>query len=106
MCGDCFFLGASFQDAHWCCWVTKNRVRLRDGEIDKDCPLIEVTEPKTNADRIRAMTDVELAMWMAVESWNYPPCYALIDMEDGTKECVQPDCTGCWLNWLEQESGT
>lgn len=62
--------------------------------------------PMTNADRIRAMTDVELAMWMAVESWNYPPCTALTDMEDGTKECVQPDCTGCWLDWLEQECET
>ena len=68
----------------------------------KDYDKWQATKP-TNADRIRAMTDVELAMWMAVESWNYPPCAALIGMEDGTKECVQPDCTGCWLDWLKQE---
>lgn len=58
----------------------------------------------TNADRIRSMTDEELADWMAVRSWNFPPCYNLYEMEDGTKECVQPDCTGCWLDWLKQEA--
>lgn len=50
----------------------------------------------TNVDRIRAMTDEELAEWLS-------------DMHDavtcpngGAIDC-NPSCKRCWLNWLKQE---
>ena len=48
----------------------------------------------TNADRIRAMSDEELAAILCGDGWNCPPC-----------ECKnEDDCLDCWLEWLEQEA--
>lgn len=57
----------------------------------KDCTYR--TEPITNADRIRAMSDEELAK--------------LLDYELGcqsTGDCanMSKDCKDCWLDWLKQ----
>lgn len=57
----------------------------------KDCPYR--TEPITNADHIRAMSDEELAK--------------LLDYELGcpaTGDCAKmsKDCKTCWLCWLQQ----
>lgn len=54
--------------------------------------------PVTNADRIRAMTDEELAEWFKYDC----PTASLV------KECSYTDksaddCRRCWLNWLKQE---
>lgn len=46
----------------------------------------------TNADKIRAMTDEELAEWLHEHNFNCPPV-----------DCRDEDCAGCWLDWLEQE---
>lgn len=54
----------------------------------KECFEI-VEKPKTNADRIRAMTDEELADWN-----NFCPHI------DG--ECTMEGCTKCILEWLKQ----
>lgn len=53
----------------------------------------EALQPKTNADRIRAMSDEELAK--------------LLDYELGcpsTGDCAKmsKDCKACWLEWLQQ----
>ena len=55
-----------------------------------------IARHQTNADRIRAMTDEELAVWLS-------------DMHDsvtcpnnGAIDC-NPSCKRCWLNWLKQE---
>lgn len=45
---------------------------------------------KTNADRIRAMTDAELAKFLYIKT-----------CEDG---CPQFDIISGWLNWLKQEA--
>lgn len=52
-----------------------------------ECPY--VTKPLTNADRIRVMTDEELAKHLNCQ-W---------------KECknLNDDCDKCLLNWLKQE---
>lgn len=53
----------------------------------------------TNADRIRVMTDEELAEWIhpyAVE--NFPEKYC----NEGCKE-DNVDCIGCLLHWLKKE---
>ena len=55
---------------------------------------------KTNADRIRAMTDEELASSLAIEYWKLPKCNSVYGENE---ECFQPDCTGCWLDWLKEE---
>lgn len=58
-----------------------------NGYCPADC------EPKTNADRIRSMTDEELADWVANL---HCPHY-----EDDDYTC--DDCEECWRDWLKQE---
>ena len=60
--------------------------------------------PMTNADRIRAMTDEELAKYLyygfdARYCRNDPACIALLDTEGGVPD---EKCIGCALKWLEQ----
>lgn len=52
---------------------------------------------KTNADRIRAMTDEELAEW--IEQLESPKC----PCDDWYYNCKKPHCNGCWLDWLKAE---
>lgn len=62
----------------------------------KDCPYR--TEPKTNGDRIRAMSDEELASFMM-----YPVCKYTGCKGDCTEKNI--GVTGCRkkiLNWLQQ----
>lgn len=63
------------------------------------CP--QATPPKSNADKIRAMTDEELAEWLKNIrfSWTCLP-------RDNGNRCAdfKDDCKACWLNWLEQEA--
>lgn len=63
----------------------------------------KLTKP-TNADRIRSMTDEELAEWM-----NHGACPP---GEDVTELCSDEDggavpdmCNLCWLEWLKEEAG-
>jgi len=53
--------------------------------------------PMTNADRIRAMTDEELAKLCA------SPCPP--DQTCGRNMCYPlPECVECWKRWLESEA--
>ncbi len=65
-----------------------------------NCPVcgaeMRVGTDMTNADRIRVMTDEELAGWLS-------------DMHDsvtcpngGAIDC-NPSCKRCWLDWLKEE---
>lgn len=56
--------------------------------------------PKTNADRIRAMTDEELAEFLGtVMSGGYGKC------PDGYFDCSnRKSCAECWLDWLKEEA--
>ena len=54
-------------------------------------------KPKTNADRIRAMTDEELARFLSA------PCECSVDPEtDGYRECGNPLCIAYLVKWLQQ----
>lgn len=55
-------------------------------------------EPTTNADRIRTMSDEELADWLGVY------CNGQTAQEVG-KPCVSDmgSCEECWLDWLKEE---
>lgn len=50
-----------------------------------------LTNPKTNADRIRAMSDEELVDWIC----GICPTSVPFDCDHG--------CKICWLDWLQQE---
>lgn len=58
-----------------------------------------IVNPITNADRIRAMSDEELADWLGVY------CNGQTAQEVG-KPCVSDigSCEECWLNWLKEEA--
>lgn len=63
---------------------------------NEDCGLFK-PKPQTNADRIRAMTDEELAKMLPSKSmWNCPP-----DIK--TRGGCPGQCVPCWLDWLKQE---
>ena len=60
--------------------------------------------PMTNADRIRAMTDEELARFLydgAADRYckNDPECENLLCTDEGIPE---EKCVGCILHWLQQ----
>ena len=63
----------------------------------------EPPEPTTNADRVRSMSDEELA---ALCESGCPPRRGCPDL---TKEDVDKSyhelCQKCWLDWLKQEAG-
>lgn len=53
--------------------------------------------PVTNADRIRAMTDEELAKYMlGTQESNGCPNHGMINCQDS--------CADCWLEWLRSEA--
>ena len=57
----------------------------------KDC--LWRTEPITNADEIRAMSDDELAKKLD---------YLLGCLDTGDCANMSEDCKACWLEWLQQ----
>lgn len=59
-------------------------------------------EPLTNADRIRAMADGELANAIWHDFGNSPWCYPTVT--EGVLECniIDARCEECILNWLKQ----
>ena len=63
-----------------------------DCPYDK-CPVPDF--PTTNADRIRAMTDEELAEWLPFKMG------ACNVSEKCGNNCT---CDACWLDWLKQEA--
>lgn len=58
----------------------------------------------TNGDRLRAMTDEELAHWIEDFDWD-AWCPSDMPVDPETKECLAP-VEGCWQcvsNWLRKE---
>lgn len=54
--------------------------------------------PKTNADRIRSMSDEDLAEWIA---GRYPDCPPGVTPAPLGCDDV---CAECWLEWLKKET--
>ena len=65
-----------------------------DAMIPENHPSIRFREPTTNADRIRAMSDEELAEWHEIFCPN---------REDIDLTCTKESCHDCWLEWLKEE---
>ena len=71
--------------------------KFEECAVDEDCGLF-VDKPMTNADRIRAMTDEELAEWiMRKPSIRY---FAVCPPGTGD-DCPTSPCEQCWLDWLK-----
>ena len=67
---------------------------LPDGNV---CPHQRPMSSITNADRIRAMSDEELAKYLS------NPCDCEVDPErDGFRECGNDLCVKYLLEWLQQ----
>lgn len=73
--------------------------------IYEDNPGIKFSKPKTNADRIRAMSDEELAFILASPCVEIPPwCVNHPECPHIDKDPVP--CDECALDWLQQEVET
>lgn len=65
-------------------------------KLMKYCPVYSPKpKPQTNADRIRAMTDEELAEYMCRPQRVCPV--------DDCEECYADNCRKCILEWLKKE---
>lgn len=66
------------------------------------CDAVETCDdfkPMTNADRIRAMSDEELAEWIVIRRTICPTdTYACSEVVS-IKRCIR-----CWLDWLHREA--
>lgn len=70
-----------------------------DGKIAFVPVVVNAKQPKqTNADRIRAMTDEELANMMAHGNCGYCKIHDYCFSQKGV------DCDEAWLNWLKEEA--
>ena len=58
----------------------------------------EPPQPQTNADRIRSMTDEELAKWLWFKVGKCPP------FDVCPSQCIPCEAKYCWLEWLKQEA--
>ena len=77
---------------------------LRKKKETKTTIEYEELKPKTNADRIRAMTDEELMEFLEHDYWSIDYCKKDAPIDQETKECLLPSCKQCWLEWLKQEA--
>lgn len=84
--------------AQTCPWNYYGHMCLKP--IDEICPKNNVASekrPQTNADRIRAMSDEELARFLS------NPCECTVDpTTDGYRECGNSLCIQYLLEWLKQ----
>ena len=86
--------------------------RTKDGECDlyseggkyKAFCVIENCKDRkpTNADRIRSMSDEELARMLASGCHETRECPTIFDPIYPYDEVVE-SCEKCWLNWLNEE---
>ena len=72
-----------------------------NGKIAYVPVVVNAKPPKpTNADRLRSMTDEELAEWIA----EYTDCLCGIHKPGCSK--TKGTCVATWLDWLKQEVST
>ena len=78
---------------------------------ESECPVAHeddfclnyVRKPQTNADRIRAMTDEELAEFL-IQDGDCPPERMYPDSCPNCDRVTPKVCYDCWLDWLRQEA--
>lgn len=90
---DCFSCKAH------CIWVGS------DGPADETCRIGYI--PRTNADKIRYMSDEELAEFLSGTCPKIHPENRFKDcLLDNTDEwnLTEQECQDCWLKWLKEET--
>ena len=71
--------------------------------------MMQFVPPTTNADRIRSMTDEELAEWLAKQKYKKPTFDGWLPLCNnvmGPRMCHEDGCEKCWIDWLKQENET
>lgn len=85
------------------CRNAKNH-KQQDNEICWSCVAMggagNYKESKTNADRIRAKTEEELALFIEKCTKGF------IEPTRCDGNCLREDCYDCWLDWLKEEVDT
>lgn len=66
---------------------------------EKTCPNFVEPKPVTNGDRLRAMTDEELASYLDDVWYGFEELPGMCDVCES--HTVQK-CSECWLDWLQQ----
>jgi len=65
-------------------------------------------KPQTNADRLRVMSEEELAEFFAQQGYKQPVLWddwlPLCNYAMGAKICHENGCKSCWLEWLRREA--
>ena len=94
----CYHAERNFLGKIGVCWGTKECEACSCGGDESKCDFYEdkrkkATPKTTNADRIRAMSDEDLAMILQ------PGCPSRV-----CRDCPPHDCYNCWLEWLRQEA--
>ena len=87
------------------CDVCKHQNRSKREKPCLECTknrAINNFEPMTNADRIRNMTDEELAEFLVFTQSTIKEC--MIGVADCKHENTDKDCKDCFLEWLQAEA--
>ena len=93
-CSNCGWLEVNPSGAMFCGYSDE-----RTWENESCLAWKDKDEPLTNADRIRSMSDEELAKWLWFETGRCPP-FDSCPQQHRETPCVVKDC---WLDWLKQE---
>ena len=83
----------------WCDYISDyvwEDSSCEHGEFPED-----YSEPQTNADRIRAMTDAELDKFLGEVQWDVANYCGGVSQK---QEFPVPEHRGAWLDWLKQEA--
>ena len=89
------------RDFHICAHVCEESVCLRHHEKYGNCNMYSAKSKHTNADRIRAMTDEDLAEFLLGCCPPEDPDCDKYSIEGGGG---RRDCYRCRLDWLKQEA--
>ena len=93
-CENCKYSCVDSAIAATFCMGQKNMPRVRPFDTCKDWRSMY----KTNADKIRAMTDEEL-----VDGFLFGISARVCPSEEMMRKCDRKSCRECWLDWLKQE---
>ena len=94
-CGKCGMLNSRGFCSLTACRYPSNAIVVEPKVIRGMMVNPQIEKPQTNADRIRAMTDEELAIEETAKGGCPHDCE--------TPDDLDTDCVRCWLDWLKQE---
>lgn len=90
---------AALKNQRWNGRMDEYVVFVRDIEEIPAADVMEVKHVKTNADKIRAMTDEELALFLK----RFSDCAFCPAFSTKCKSINFDNCEDAWLDWLKQE---